>query len=39
MYPLWQAYINLVAQWVAYWALAVYLNNVMPNEVRRSSSL
>jgi hypothetical protein len=23
-----------VAQWAGYWALAVYLNNVLPNEVR-----
>jgi hypothetical protein len=34
VFPLWQAYVTLLAQWAGYWALAVYLNNVLPNEVR-----
>lgn len=35
MFPLWQAYLTLTLQWAGYWALAVYLNNVLPNEVGR----
>eukprot|EP00879_Flechtneria_rotunda_P013739 GHRR01014351.1.p1 GENE.GHRR01014351.1~~GHRR01014351.1.p1 ORF type:complete len:558 (+),score=120.29 GHRR01014351.1:287-1960(+) len=33
VYPMHQIYWNLVVQWVVYWALAAYLNNVVPNEV------
>ncbi|KAF6264706.1 hypothetical protein COO60DRAFT_16234 [Scenedesmus sp. NREL 46B-D3] len=33
MFPLYQAYLTLLVQWAGYWALAVYLNNVLPNEV------
>jgi hypothetical protein len=33
VFPLYQAFLTLLAQWAGYWALAVYLNNVLPNEV------
>uniref|UniRef100_A0A383W084 ABC transporter domain-containing protein n=1 Tax=Tetradesmus obliquus TaxID=3088 RepID=A0A383W084_TETOB len=33
VFPLWQAYLTLTLQWAGYWALAAYLNNVLPNEV------
>lgn len=33
IFPLWQAYLTLLVQWVAYWLAAVYLSNVLPNEV------
>jgi hypothetical protein len=29
-----QVYLTLLCQWVGYWLLAVYLSNVLPNEVR-----
>lgn len=28
-----QVYVTLVIQWAWYWLLAVYLSNVLPNEV------
>jgi len=28
-----QVYLTLLLQWVAYWLLAVYLSNILPNEV------
>ena len=33
-----QVYITLVLQWAGYWLLAVYLSNVLPNEVRGAAS-
>eukprot|EP00878_Enallax_costatus_P039861 GHUV01045787.1.p1 GENE.GHUV01045787.1~~GHUV01045787.1.p1 ORF type:complete len:620 (+),score=148.94 GHUV01045787.1:439-2298(+) len=33
VYPLAQVYWTLVVQWLLYWIMAVYLNNVLPNEV------
>jgi hypothetical protein len=36
VFPLWQGYLTLLVQWAAYWCLAVYLSNVLPNEVRQA---
>ncbi|KAF8060280.1 ABCA2 [Scenedesmus sp. PABB004] len=38
IFPLWQVYVTLLVQWTAYWALAVWLSNVLPNERRRDAA-
>ncbi|WIA44552.1 hypothetical protein OEZ86_007282 [Tetradesmus obliquus] len=33
MFPMTQVYLTLLCQWLVYWALAVYLSNVLPNQL------